>query len=108
VQTSETRTAQIPVNEPLKSESEPLTQTKAEATPPPVIPISQNRVLELLNKAKNAIQFRKIKKLDRIMNLFSLKSKITNGKKVSGKKVKKWKKVEKGEEKGVRNLSFEV
>ena len=38
-QTSETRTAQIPVNEPLKSESEPLgepVQQKAEATPPPV------------------------------------------------------------------------
>ena len=78
VQTSETRTAQIPVNEPLKSESEPLTQTKAEATPPPVIPTSRSSVLELLNKAKLAIQFRKRKKLDRIINLFSTKSKITN------------------------------
>jgi len=78
VQTSETQTAQMAGNEPLKSESEPLTQTKAEATPPPVIPTSRNRVLELLNKAKFAIQFKKRKKLDRIMNLFSTKSKITN------------------------------
>jgi len=77
-QTSETRTAQMAGNEPLKSESEPLTQTKAEATPLPVIPTSRNRVLELLNNAKSAIQFRKRKKLDRIMNLFSTKSKITN------------------------------
>ena len=85
VQTSQTGTAQIPPNEPLKTESEPLgepvetkTSQTAEATPPPVMPTSRNRVLELLNKAKLAIQFRKRKKLDRIMTLFLQKSKITN------------------------------
>jgi hypothetical protein len=78
VKSLEPGTAQIPPNEPLKSESEPLTQTKAEATPPPVIPTSRNRVLELLNKAKLAIQFRKRKKLDKVMSLFLQKSKITN------------------------------
>jgi len=81
-QTPEPRTAQMAGNEPLDSTSEPLTpesQTQpAEATPPPVIQTSRNRVLELLNKAKLAIQFRKRKKLDKIMSLFLQKSKITN------------------------------
>ena len=57
VQTSETRTAQIPVNEPL-------------------VKISLAR--ELLIKARNMIQFRKRKKLDKIMTLFLKNSKITN------------------------------
>lgn len=56
-QTSETRTAQIPVNEPL-------------------VKISLAR--ELLVKARNMIQSRKRKKLDKIMTLFLNKSKITN------------------------------
>jgi hypothetical protein len=56
-QTPETRTAQIPVNEPL-------------------VKISLAR--ELLVKARNMIQFRKRKKLDRVMTLFLKKSKITN------------------------------
>ena len=67
VQTSETRTAQIPVNEPLASEPEPLR---------PEQKISFAR--ELLVKARNMIQFRKRKKLDRVMTLFLKKSKITN------------------------------
>jgi hypothetical protein len=57
VKTSETGTAQIPPNEPL---------------------VSRNRVIELLNKAKLAIQFRKRKKLDRIMEMFAKQTKITN------------------------------
>ncbi|MBU0879576.1 hypothetical protein KKH00_02060 [Patescibacteria group bacterium] len=73
VQTSETRTAQIPVNEPLASEPEPI-----KPEPVPVIIPNKNKVLELLNKAKNAIQFRKRKKLDKIMTLFLKQSKITN------------------------------
>ena len=78
---SEPGTAQIPGNEPLKSDSEPLgepVQQTAEATPPPVMQTSRNKVLELLDKAKLAIQFRKRKKLDRIMSLFLKQSKITN------------------------------
>lgn len=70
-QTSETRTAQIPVNEPLASEPEPI----------PVFQVSQPKASlarELLVKARNMIQFRKRKKLDRIMTLFLKKSKITN------------------------------
>jgi hypothetical protein len=56
-QTPETRTAQIPVNEPL-------------------VKISLAR--ELLIKARNMIQSRKRKNLDKIMSLFLQKSKITN------------------------------
>ena len=52
-----TGTAQIPVNEPL-------------------VKVSPAR--ELLMKARNAIQFRKRKKLDRIMALFLKKSQISN------------------------------
>jgi len=51
------QTAQIPVNEPL---------------------VKQSFARELLIKARNAIQFRKRKKLDRIMSLFIKQSKITN------------------------------
>ncbi|MEI7765311.1 MAG: hypothetical protein WCI93_01860 [bacterium] len=73
VQTSETRTAQIPPNEPLSSEPEPI-----KSEPVPVIIPNKNKVMELLAKAKFAIQFRKRKKLDKIMTLFLKKSKITN------------------------------
>lgn len=72
-QTPEPETAQIPVNEPLASEPEPI-----KPEPIPVILPNKNKVLELLNKAKNAIQFRKRKKLDKIMALFLKQSKITN------------------------------
>ena len=77
VQTSETRTAQIPVNEPLASESE----VKSEPLKPEPQTFSQPKISlarELLIKARNAIQFRKRKKLDRVMTLFLKKSKITN------------------------------
>ena len=57
VETSETRTAQIPAVEPL-------------------VKISLTR--ELLIKARNMIQSRKRKKLDKIMTLFLKNSKITN------------------------------
>ncbi len=49
------QTAQIPVNEPLRSKAR-----------------------ELLIQARNAIQFRKRKKLDRVMSMFLKQSKITN------------------------------
>jgi len=70
VQTSETRTAQIPVNEPFASEPEPIqTQTSQPKS---------SLARQLLITARNAIQFRKRKKLDRVMTLFLKKSKITN------------------------------
>ena len=100
VETSETRTVQIPPNEPftpapeVKSEplrSEPETKSvsnsggmsEAKSEPEkinsvPIIVSNKNKVLELLNKAKLAIQSRKRKKLDRVMTLFLRKSKITN------------------------------
>ena len=70
VQTSELQTAQIPVNEPLKPEL-------VSAPTPAIIP-PKNSIRELLEKAKNAIQFRKRKKLDKIMALFLKQPKITN------------------------------
>jgi len=87
LQTSETRTAQIPVNEPLTSKPEPLESAPISAPQPqpvsaPVfIEPQQNKISlarELLTKARNAIQFRKRKKLDRVMALFLQQSKITN------------------------------
>ena len=67
VQATEPRTAQTPVNEPLPEQLEPIqTQSKS------------SLARELLNKARNAIQFRKRKKLDRVMSLFLQQSKITN------------------------------
>lgn len=98
VSTSETPTAQIPVNEPLAPEPEikiepkveeikpePVSESKLESKPipeviPAVVVISKSKSLarELLVKARNMIQFRKRKKLDKVMTLFLKKSKITN------------------------------
>ena len=76
-QAPETRTAQIPVNEPFAPEpevkSEPL-KSEPETFSQPKISLAR----ELLVKARNMIQFRKRKKLDRVMTLFLKKSKITN------------------------------
>ena len=103
-QTSETRTAQMAGNEPLAPEpeiktepniqeikSEPIPVSNSgvasEAKPEPelekvisvpVIVSNKNKIFELLAKAKNAIQFRKRKKLDKVMSLFLKQSKITN------------------------------
>jgi hypothetical protein len=74
VESSEPETAQIPVNEPLK---EPETSQHEQAEP--VREISkQSLARQLLITARNAIQFRKRKKLDKIMSLFLKQSKITN------------------------------
>src|SRR3989338_1572897 len=68
------QTAQIPVNEPLEK---PETSQNEQAKP-----VRENSkpslASELLITARNAIQFRKRKKLDRVMSLFLQKSKITN------------------------------
>jgi hypothetical protein len=73
IQTPGTGTAQMPGNEPLNSQPEPI-----KPEPIPVIIPNKNKVLELLAKAKLAIQSRKRKKLDKIMTLFLKNSKITN------------------------------
>ncbi len=57
--TSKPETAQTPVNEPLVKQKSSLAR-------------------ELLISARNAIQFRKRKKLDKVMSLFLQQSKITN------------------------------
>ncbi len=91
VQATEPQTAQIPVNEPFTPEpevkSEPLEHAPVSAPQPQPVsaPVfvepQQNKTSlarELLVKARNMIQFRKRKKLDRVMTLFLKKSKITN------------------------------
>lgn len=90
----ESSTAQTPPNEPLTSEHEPIKQEPVSSSsssevkeevkfepvsvPIPVIIPPKNSIRELLAKAKNAIQFRKRKKLDKVMALFLKHSKITN------------------------------
>ncbi|MCX6751415.1 MAG: hypothetical protein NT161_01455 [Candidatus Nomurabacteria bacterium] len=87
-------TAQIPPNEPLALEPELIKQEpvsslgsnevkqeiklESVSIQTPVIILPKNSIRELLNKAKNAIQFRKRKKLNKVMSLFLKKSKITN------------------------------
>ena len=94
---SESPSAQMPVSEPMKSEPEQsvselqkvpeVKQTESNPEPTPikeaiatisVISQTKNLARELLIKARNMIQFRKRKKLDKIMTLFLKKQKITN------------------------------
>jgi hypothetical protein len=73
VEVPEPETAQTPVNEPLE---EPEISQNERAKP-----VEENKrsfARELLITARNAIQFRKRKKLDRVMSLFLKQSKITN------------------------------
>ena len=69
------QTAQIPVNEPLENERE---TSRNEQAKPVREQSKSNLARELLITARNAIQFRKRKKLDRVMSLFLKQSKITN------------------------------
>src|SRR3989344_3086098 len=71
VQTIEPSTAQIPVNEPLENE----TETSNEQAKPVREQPKSNIARQLLTLARNAIQFRKRKKLDRVMSLFLKQSK---------------------------------
>jgi len=90
-QASESQTAQIPGNEPLNLQPEPIKSEPVSVSnygeakagpeninPVPVIVPNKNKAFELLKKAKLAIQSRKRKKLDKIMTLFLKNSKITN------------------------------
>lgn len=99
-------TAQIPPNEPLSTTPEPVV-TEPVPTPAPAVPVpptpeipkdepvkevkeepkgttpevivpTHGLALKLLIKAREAIQFRRRKKLDRLMSLFLKKSQITN------------------------------
>ena len=82
----ETGTAQIPpteplgsVNEPKVSEPEPIFSAPA-PTPISAEPISQPKSLarQLIAKAREAIQNRKRKKIDHILDLFAKRTNITN------------------------------
>ncbi len=64
-------TAQMGRNEPLPANGE--AKSESSQTQP-----SRNIVREILAKAQQVIQFRKRKKLDKIISLFLQKSKITN------------------------------
>ena len=70
-QAPESATAQILVNEPLGEPEH--SQAK-----PVSVNSKSSLARELLITARNAIQFRKRKKLDRVMSLFLQQSKITN------------------------------
>ena len=70
-----TQTAQIPPNEPLSPEPEPIQPPSAAA---PVQTGILHSARDLLNKARVAIQDRKRKKRDKIMQLLTTKNKITN------------------------------
>ena len=81
-------TAQSAGNEPLEKPVEPFEQTQNKPITPESMPVSapvfvpspqpKSLVRELLVKAQQAIQFRKRKKLDRIMTLFAKRTNITN------------------------------
>ena len=94
-QVPEIQKAQMAGNEPFEdTQDKPLSEVEDEpvsvsssgevkAEPEKIIPVAvvvsnKNKILELLAKAKNAIQFRKRKKLDKVMALFLKQSKITN------------------------------
>ena len=89
-QAPELETAQTLVNEPLP-ESEPSTseakeepktietqEPEPEKEKPRTSYLKSQKAKELLEMARNAIKFRKRKKLDRVMSLFLKQSKITN------------------------------
>ncbi len=70
-----TQTAQIPPNEPIELEPDPIPPPSAAA---PVQTGILHTARELLNKARVAIQDRKSKKRDKIMLALTTKNKITN------------------------------
>ena len=82
---SETGTAHIPPTEPLgsvnepKAESEPIFSAPT-PTPTPAEPVSSkpNLARQLIAKAREAIQNRKRKKIDHILDLFAKRTNITN------------------------------
>ncbi len=76
-ESSKNETAQTPPNEPLdNSQDKPFEQEEKEDTK--LSNIKWKRTKQLLEIARNVIQFRKRKKLDRVMSLFLKQSKITN------------------------------
>lgn len=78
-QPPETQTAQIPASEPLPSEPEPIAAQTPMPAPVVAAPTkSTNFARDLLNKARAAIQSRKQKKLEKILEFLNTKGKISN------------------------------
>jgi len=75
----ETGTAQTVVNEPLGELLKPNIPEPS-PTPTPAEPVSQPKSLarQLIAKAREAIQNRKRKKIDHVMDLFAKRTNITN------------------------------
>jgi len=76
---AETQTAQIPANEPLPPEPEPIAPTPAPEPPQAAsAPVPTHPARDLLVKARATIQDRKHKKLEKILEVLTVKGKITN------------------------------
>ena len=76
---TETQTAQIPANEPLPPEPEPIAPTPAPEPPQAAsAPVPTHPARDLLVKARATIQDRKHKKLEKILEVLTVKGKITN------------------------------
>lgn len=79
-QPADPQTAQIPPNEPLPADPEPTPTPAAPAAASVAAAPVQNTnfARDLLNKARAAIQSRKQKKLEKILEFLNAKGKITN------------------------------
>mgnify|MGYP001557787354 CR=1 FL=1 len=76
---SSTPTAQIPPNEPITPESDPIEHTPEPPSAAAPVPTGiLHTAREILVKARVAIQDRKRKKRDKIMQALNTKNKITN------------------------------
>lgn len=73
-----TQTAQIPPNEPIEPELEPIETPEPPSAAAPVQTGILHAAREFLGKARVAIQDRKRKKRDKIMQALTTKNKITN------------------------------
>ena len=74
-----TQTAQIPPNEPITPESDPIEHTPEPPSAAAPVPTGiLHTAREILVKARVAIQDRKRKKRDKIMQALNTKNKITN------------------------------
>lgn len=68
----------IPTPTPAPVPETPKTEPAKEEPLPVIAPVAKSRFRELFAKAREVIQFRKRKKLDRLMTLFLKKPQITN------------------------------
>lgn len=78
---TEPPTAHMPPNDPLPAEPEPFDSAQDKPTPEPpssAAPAPTSHIRDLLTRARVAIQDRKRKKRDKIMQALNTKNKITN------------------------------